>query len=127
MQVLYGDSYGEIELSGTPGDLMRLADLIRLPEGDSLLDTSVDPSPYSRTLSAITSRRTSGGLVVSAALERAALVIQGGVESLERLASILDAFAAEGDSTAHLHIEYVSEHGYISERSEPLVIALKAS
>jgi hypothetical protein len=125
MHVLRADKSGEMELSGTPHELLELARELRLTRAASRLDAGGDPSPYDRALSSIYSARTMGKVVIRLSPGSDTLEIEGGSEELELLASNIEDFANEGDRSIHLHIEYFPEHDYLSERSEPLVIALE--
>jgi hypothetical protein len=124
MQVLRADKSGEMELSGTSLELLELVKGLRSSRGTRRLGASGNPSPYSRALSSIESRRTSGKVAILLPSDGETLEIQGGLEELELLASNIEDFAADGDRSAHLHVEYFPGHDYLSERSEPLVIAL---
>ena len=124
MQVLRSDATAEMELSGTRLDLLSLAQALRSGRETLPLNTAADPFPYSRALSTIESTRTSGDLVISLSTDSHALTFSGGSEELESLASTIMGFAEEGDDSAHLHVEYVPGHEYLSPNSEPLVIAL---
>jgi hypothetical protein len=124
MRVLWADVTGEMELSGTNLELLRLVEELRLNREGCRLDPSGNPAPYSKALSLIQTRRTSGAVLISISSDHEILEIQGGAEALEMLASTVEEFAAEGDCTSHLHIEYLPGHEFLSHNSEPLVVAL---
>lgn len=126
MRVLYADDTGELELSGTATDMVELARALRLDRGRFELDSSGDPSPYSRALESLESMRTTGKLVVSVTADQKALQLAGDRDAQESLASVLEEFAAEGDLSAHVHLEYLPGHHYLSPHSEPLVVMLAA-
>ena len=124
MRVLRADDTGELELSGTPAELLQLAQTLRSGAGLWRLDTTIDPAPYSRALGSLESVEAAGELAVSADL--ASLRLAGDRDARDALAATVTGFAEEGDLSAHLHIEYLPGHAYLSPRSEPLVIALAA-
>jgi hypothetical protein len=124
MRVLRADDTRELELSGTPAELRRLAEALRSGQGRWRLDTAGDPAPYSRALASLEAVRTAGLLVVSADL--ASLRLAGDRAYCTALASVLTGFAEEGDLSGHLHLEHLPGHAYLSPCSEPLVIALAA-
>jgi hypothetical protein len=124
MRVLWADVTGEMELSGTSPELLRLAGELRLGQGGCRLDRSGDPAPYSRALSLIKINAASGAVSISVSSDRETLDIQGGGEALAMLASTVENFAANGDSSDHLHLEYLPGHEFLSHNSEPLVVAL---
>lgn len=124
MRVLWADTTGELELSGTTLELLRLVEELRLGREGCRLDPSGNPTPYSKALSLIKVRRTSGPVLVSVSSDHEILEIQGGVEEVEMMAATVEEFAAEGDCTSHLHVEYLPGHEFLSHNSEPLVVAL---
>jgi hypothetical protein len=124
MRVLWADVTGEIELSGTILELLRLVEELRSSRDGCRLDPSGNPAPYSKALSSIKTKRTAGAASISVSSDHEILEIQGGAEALEMLASTVEDFAAEGDCTAHLHIEYLPGHEFLASNSEPLVVAL---
>jgi hypothetical protein len=124
MRVLRADDTGELELSGTVADLLRLARVLRLDRGRCQLDTAGDPSPYSRALGSLESTRENGKLVITVSANLESLQLAGERDALESLASVLEEFATEGDISTHVHLEYLPGHHYLSPQSEPLVIAL---
>ncbi|MFI7203384.1 MULTISPECIES: Imm32 family immunity protein [Micromonospora] len=126
MKVLYHKDTGELELSGTDRELRDLAARLRSGRGRIPLDVGGDPAPYDKALPAIEFERTEGNLMISYLSDRDALRIEGGAEELEVFASVLEEFGDEGDITAHIHVEHVPGHEYLSPRTEPLVIALNA-
>ncbi|HEX8344402.1 MAG TPA: hypothetical protein VF657_06600, partial [Actinoplanes sp.] len=88
------------------------------------LDASANPAPYSKALSSIETKQTSGSITISISSDHETLEIQGGAEALELLASTVEEFAAENDCTSHLHVEYLPGHEFLSHNSKPLVVAL---
>ncbi|MET7877747.1 Imm32 family immunity protein [Micromonospora profundi] len=124
MQVLRSDATAEMELSGTRLDLLGLAQALRSVRETLPLNAEADPFPYSSALSTIESRCTSGYVAITLSADFRTLTFSGGPGELESLASALIGFAEEGDDSAHLHVEYVPGHEYLSPRSVPLVIAL---
>ncbi|NJC14417.1 hypothetical protein F4558_004243 [Micromonospora profundi] len=124
MQVLRSDATAEMELSGTRLDLLSLAQALRSDRETLLLNAEADPFPNSEAPSTIESTCTSGDVVISLSTDSRALAFSGGSGELESLASTIVGFAEEGDDSAHLHVEYVPGHEYLSPNSEPLVIAL---
>jgi hypothetical protein len=124
MRVLWADATGEMELSGTNLELLRLVEELRLGREGCRLDSSGNPAPYSKALSLIKTRRTSGAVLISVSSDHEILEIRGGPEEVEMLAEIVEEFATEGDYTSHLHIEYLPGHEFLSHDSEPLVVAL---
>ncbi|MCP2329191.1 hypothetical protein HDA40_007698 [Hamadaea flava] len=122
MHVLYAESTGEIELSGTAADLSRLARRLRGRE-PILLDRRDDPAPYDRALSVVTVTLTSGAVHVS--VDGDTLRLEGGGRALELLAANIESVADADDSAYHLHIEYPGDE-YVAPTSRPLVVALRS-
>ncbi|WP_374773940.1 hypothetical protein OG756_13885 [Streptomyces sp. NBC_01310] len=124
LQVRLWDATGEMEIKGTRAALTRLADLLRGGKGRLELDRNPRPHPYDASLSRIEFEETSGLVVAFASDDSECLELRGGRESLDLLATNLQTFAAEAGLDSHLHIEYLPEIGYMSEESDPLIIAL---
>lgn len=124
MQILWAAMNGEMEFSGTSLELLKLVKALRVSRESCRLDVTADPAPYSKALSTLETRQTSGKVLISVSSDRETLKIQGGRNAMEMLASTVEEFAAEGDGAAHLHVEYLPGHEYLSQESEPLVIAL---
>ena len=124
MRVRRTDGSGEMELSGTAFELLRLVEVILSGVGTYELDTSADPSPYQRTLSLIDVVRTAGKASIAVASNDEKLEIGGGADELKILASNIEGLASTQDPSYHLHIEYFPDHFYLSERSEPLVVVM---
>jgi hypothetical protein len=124
MQVRRLDATQEMELRGTSEELTGLAGLLISGHGSVDLDHVDDPSPYGRCLARVDVVRASGPVVVVCAPGSDVLDIRGGSAQLDLLAANIEGFAAEGDVTSHLHIDYLPEHDYLDESAEPLVIAL---
>lgn len=127
MRVLRADKSGETELSGTSNELLQLARAIRLNQAAFPLEKVPDASPYTRSLAMLESTLTSGSEAISMSSEGDTLEIRGGAAALALLAENIEGFAAEGDETAHLHIDYFPGHEYLSQNSNSLVIALNAA
>ncbi|NYT95577.1 hypothetical protein [Salinispora sp. H7-4] len=113
-----------MELTGTILELLRVAEELRLGREGCRLDPSGKPSPYSKALSLIKIRWTSGPVLVSVSSDHEVLEIQGGVAEMKMLAATVGEFATEGDYTSHLHVEYLPDHEFLSHNSEPLVVTL---
>jgi hypothetical protein len=126
MQVLRQDATDELELSGPVDELRRLASALRSGRTAQPLDTSGDPAPYDRALSSLETARTSGGVAVRHSADGEVLTIEGGPDQLAVLAEVFEDFADEGDLFAHLHLEYLPDHEFLSPRTQPLVVALTA-
>ncbi|WP_405419449.1 hypothetical protein [Streptomyces erythrochromogenes] len=124
LQVRLWDATGEMEIKGTRAALSRLADLFRGTSGWLELDRNPRPHPYDASLGRIEFEETSGLVVASASADSECLEVRGGRESLDVLAANLQTFAVEAGFNSHLHIEYLPDAGYLSEESDPLIIAL---
>ncbi len=124
MQVLRGDSTGELELSGTRSELLALGRELRNGHGDLSLGEVSGPSPCSRSLSRMSVRRTSGKIMISSSGDSGSLDVQGGEEALALLADNIEGFASEADGDDHLHVDYYPDHDYLAEGSGSLVVAL---
>ncbi|MFE4259624.1 hypothetical protein [Streptomyces sp. NPDC056883] len=124
LQVRLSEATGEMEIRGSRAGLSRLADLLHGERGRLELDRNPDPHPYDTSLSSVEFEETVGLAVALASADSECLEIRGGRESLEILAANLESFAEEAGTDSHLHIEYLPEIGYMSEDSDPLIIAL---
>ncbi|MEV6969027.1 hypothetical protein AB0M47_28315 [Hamadaea sp. NPDC051192] len=123
MRIVYAESTGEIELSGSAEDLSRLAQRLRGEQEPITLDRRTDPAPSDRALSTVTITLT--GQAVRVSVEGDTLRLDGGAESLELLADNVQGVADAGDSDYHLHIEHPG-HEYVAPTSLPLVVALRS-
>lgn len=123
LKVLRGDFTGELELSGTPSDLLTMSRKLRSGEGVALLAKVSDPFPYSRSLSRIEVRRASGKIRISSSGDSESLSVEGEIESLALLADNIEGFALGAIQGDHLHVDYFPEHDYLAEGSGSLVVA----
>ncbi|WP_425564566.1 Imm32 family immunity protein [Planotetraspora silvatica] len=112
-----------MELSGTRSELRALSRSLRNEQGGCGFFENRAPFPYSRSLSGLEFRETSEDVVCIAA-DGPSLKIHGGRMALDLLAENIEGFASEADHSDHLHIEYFPGHDYLSQDSEPLVIAI---
>ncbi|MFJ2650016.1 hypothetical protein ACIO1C_25245 [Streptomyces sp. NPDC087420] len=123
-KVLFDDSTGESELSGTRSELLSLARKLRSGGGDTLLVKVSDPFPYSRSLLRIEVRQASGKVMISSSGDGESLAVEGGMESLSLLAENIEGFALEADQGGHLHVDYFPGHDYLAGESGSLVVAI---
>ncbi|MFJ9712300.1 hypothetical protein [Streptomyces sp. NPDC101234] len=119
-----GDSTGELELSGTRSELRSLGRQLRSGQGEILLEWVSDPFPYSRSLSRMTFRQTSGKITISSSGDSGSMDLQGGPESFSLLAENIEGFAAEADQDDHLHVDCFPDHGCLAEGSGSVVVAI---
>ena len=124
MNVLRGDSTGELGLSGTRSELLARGRELRSVHWEIPLEKVSDPFPYSRLLSLITFRRASGKVMISSSGDRESLDVQGGPESLSLLADNIEGFASEADVDDHLHVDCCGDHDYLAEGSGSVVVAI---
>ncbi|MFD5817335.1 hypothetical protein [Streptomyces sp. NPDC127038] len=126
LKVLRGDSTEELELSGSPSELLALGRKLRRGEGEAVLAKVSDPAPYGRSLARIDVRQASGKIRISSAGDSESLTVEGGLESLSLLAENIEGFALEADQGDHLHVDHFPGHDYLAEGSGSLVVALDA-
>ncbi|MFE5036809.1 hypothetical protein [Streptomyces sp. NPDC056683] len=124
VKVLRDDSTGELELSGTRSELRALGRQLRSGQGAVLLEKVSDPFPYSRSLSRMTFRQTSGKITISSSGDSGSVDLRGGPESFSLLADNIEGFAAGADQDDHLHVDYFPDHDYLAEGSGSVVVAL---
>ncbi|ELP66327.1 hypothetical protein ACKI1I_32780 [Streptomyces turgidiscabies] len=118
MRLVPDPGSGEVDVSASAEELMRLANAVALGEGV----VSATSSPGSDTLTGIRINRTSGpGAFIHQDAERRILVISGDSASREALAENLQSMATAEDG-GHLHIDYFPGHDYLAEGSVPLVV-----
>lgn len=125
LKALREDSSGEIELSGTRSELLRLVRDLRTGQGEIHLSKVENPFPYDSSLSRIEFRKSSGKVKVSSLSEGETLELQGGLESLGLLADNIEGFALEAAEDDHLHVDYFPEHDYLAEGSGSLVVGIE--
>ncbi|MGW9350502.1 Imm32 family immunity protein [Nocardiopsis flavescens] len=123
MRALYAETTGESLLSGTPGELLALAGLLREGGGDLALPPVADPAPYDRALAEVRVRHRATGKV-RIRVDGGPLVIGGAPEYLAVLAENVAGFAADPDAGPrhHLHVEHFPDHFYMAGDSAPLVV-----
>jgi hypothetical protein len=124
LKVLSNDSTEELELSGTPVELLALGQKLRSGEGESPLMQVSDPFPYSRSLLWIEIRRASGKIKIWCSGDGESLHVEGDLKSLSLFADNIEGFALEADRSDHLHVDYYPEHDYLDEGSGSLVVAI---
>ncbi|GLW19786.1 hypothetical protein Stsp01_65290 [Streptomyces sp. NBRC 13847] len=124
MKVLRNDSTEELELSGSRSELLALSQTLRNGDGESLLTEVSDPFPYSRSLSRIEVRQTSGKVSISPSRDGDSLSVEGRLDSLCLLAENIEGFAFDAAQGDHLHVDYFPEHDYLARGSGSLVVAI---
>ncbi|MEH0421704.1 Imm32 family immunity protein [Streptomyces sp. B21-083] len=118
MRLVSDPRSGEVDLTASAEELMRLANAVALGEG-LVRATS---APGSDTLTGVGVKRTSGpGALVHRDTERQILMISGDPASRAALAENLQSMATAEDG-GHLHIDYFPGHFYLAEGSVPLVV-----
>ncbi len=117
----------EIEVSGTVDELrevsLTISALVSSAERSTSLPTSaVDPSPYPRTLTAMTIERSAGQTLVSATHSQ--LVVSGSDGSLSKFASWFE-FPPDVQSGYHSHFEPLPNDPDHSADSVPVVVSVR--
>ena len=116
---------GQLDISGSPGELNVIADRIeQLPAGAELsigASAAADPRPYKRCLAALQAKATDGPVRVALSDDR--VVVTGSVAMMRTFASYFrfDATASRG---THNHHEWFDGNDYVARDSVPLVISV---
>jgi hypothetical protein len=114
----------ELDLSGPPAELSRLAAALRaLGPGEHRrfgADSAADPRPYDRLLAALEVVASSGPVRVGVAGDT--LSVSGSPDMLGRLATFLE-FPEGAAAGTHRHHEWWDGNEYVAADSRPLVIS----
>ncbi len=113
-----------VELTGSPGVLRALANLLGRGESEvvAVPVPTTRPDPYDGWLESIAIHPEEEPLLLIRR-ERRQLVLSGGRNSLAILADNVETLAnSSNDGEEHMHIEYFPGHYYLREGSVPLVL-----
>jgi hypothetical protein len=119
---------GDVDLSGTPGELQAIADAIQKLVGsdsESIIfgaETNYDPAPYDFNVPSLRIRKGIGPTKVSLTGEE--LLIEGSLENLIKFTSYL-SFPSDAQPSNHTYYEYWVGNEWISPDSIPLIIGVR--
>lgn len=124
------EPFGEVEIEGSSSDLADLRDkILQFCECDNaaldvIAASTLNPSPYERSLAGLRVRKTSERVVISVKDEF--LVLAGAVPYLSRFAENLPYDAEPtSDIAYHVHFDRLGREDCVSEDSLDIVLALK--
>ncbi|MCO5974365.1 Imm32 family immunity protein [Actinoallomurus soli] len=119
MRIVSYPPFGEVHLSATAMELLRLAELVVTGEG-SLSWESEPAEPGSLTAVEV-AQETGPGVRIHVDTARRVLVISGNADARGILADNLSDMAQMEDG-GHLHVDYFPDHPYLAAGSVPLVV-----
>ncbi len=120
--IAYLPSGGEVDLSGSADELAELATAVA--SGDAVVAVAATPPVADRDVAlaeVLVVNDSQPQVLVRVDVERRALVIEGGLRSLDVLAGNIQGMA-DAEDGGHLHVDHYPDHPYLREGSVPLIL-----
>jgi hypothetical protein len=119
MRIVSDPVFGEVDLSATETELIRLADLVTAGEGS--LTCESEPAESNALTAVEVTQTTDPGVRIHVDTVRSVLVISGDPAARAVLADNLHDIAQMEDG-GHVHVDYFPDHPYLAAGSVPLVV-----
>jgi hypothetical protein len=113
---------GDLAIEGGPSALQSLARAVREAPSSLALSHPAEkgPEPYDGFLDVVLVTASAGKVAICR--REKTLVITGDTESRALLAANIDSLASEALESNHLHVEYYTDHFYLSASTAALVV-----
>jgi hypothetical protein len=119
MRIVSHSLLGEVLLSATKTELIRLADLVAVGAGS--LTCESEPADPGSLAAVEVAEATGPGVRFHVDATRHVLVISGDAGARATLADNLNG-TAEMEDCGHVHLDYFPDHPYLAAESVPVVV-----